>query len=91
MPTTSWNSKVYYMIASERILLKSSKRDSHRKDPRMMKAIAATICYLVKRTTFKIVIRAEVSQNVNMPTASFVLAIKHKITLNVRFKARNVI
>ena len=57
----------------------------------MKEAIADEIRDLVRRGTFKVVMRAEIPQNANVLTARFVLAIKHKITREVRFKARYVV
>ena len=57
----------------------------------MKEAIAAENHNLVRRGTFKVVMCAEILPNVSVLTARFMLAIKHKITREVRFKARCVV
>ena len=61
------------------------------KDPPLREAISAEIRDLVHKGTLKVVIYAEISPSANVLTARFVLAIKHKITAEVRFKARYAI
>ena len=65
--------------------------DPRAKDSRMKEAIAVEIRDLVRRGTFKVVMREEIPPNANVLTARFVLAIKHKISCEVRFKAIYVI
>ena len=65
--------------------------DPHAKYPRMKEARAAEIRDLVRRGTFKILLPTEIPPNANMLAARFVLAIKHKITGEVKFKATFVI
>ena len=65
--------------------------DPRAQDPRMKEPISAEIRDLVRRGTFKVVTRAEIPRNANLLSARFVLAIKHKITGEVRFKARYVV
>ena len=54
----------------------------------MKQAIAAEIRDLISRRTFKVVMRVELLPHANVPTAQFVLAIRHKITGEVRFRGR---
>ena len=65
--------------------------DPRAKDPRMKEEIAAKIRDLVCRGPFKVVLRAEIPPSANVLTARYVLAIKHNITGEVKFKARYVI
>ena len=53
--------------------------------------MGAEIRDLVRRRTFKVVMRAEIPLSANVLTAGFVLAIKHKITDEVLSKTRYVI
>ena len=66
-------------------------RDTRTKHLRMMEAMAAEIRDLFRRGTFKTVMRAETPPNASVLIARVLLEIKHKITGDVRFKARNVI
>ena len=57
----------------------------------MKEEIAAEVCDLVRRDTFKVVMRAETPPYVNVLKARFLLTIERKITGEVLFKAIYVI
>ena len=65
--------------------------DPRAKDHQIKETIAAKIPDLARKGTFKVVMHAIIPPNANMLTARFVIAIKHKITVEVRFKAKHVI
>ena len=66
------------------------KDDPRAKDPRMLKVIAEELRDLLKRSTFKVVIKEEIPDGSNVLTARFFLAIKSKEDGSVRCKARYI-
>ena len=65
--------------------------DPRAKDHRINEAIAAEIRDWARRGTFKWVMRAEMLPSANVPTARYLLAIKHKISCVVLLKTLYVI
>ena len=65
--------------------------DPRAKDLRMKEEIATETLYLARRGTFNVLMPAEIPPSVIVLTVRFLLAVKHKITGDVRFKARYVV
>ena len=57
----------------------------------MKEAIAYEIRIFVCGDTFKVIMGTGIPPKVNVPTARFVLAVKHKVSGEVRFKERYLI